>query len=873
MRLKDYQQEVVDDFRYYLAKLSTSRTDAEEVAEFLRAKGREMEPDDWCRKAWEQLGAQQRLPLVMDAQRKPLVPPWIARRDGLRTPIPNVCLKVPTGGGKTLIACAALELLHTEFLKRQTGLVLWVVPSDAIYQQTWAALANREHPYRQRLERASAGRVKLLEKTDVFTPADVENYLCVLLIMLQAGAVKADAQVRRKMFQDSGKFPAFFPEVDDSPANKALLTAIPNLDVNEIVEDEFRMGGLTVKQSLGNVFRIARPVIIIDEGHKAYSSTARDFLQGFNPPFMLELSATPNSGKERLSNVLVAISGAALQKEQMIKLPINLTNVSGADWKHTLTQAKAKLDELRRAAARVRGNENRYIRPILVARVERTGRDQLDGLALHAETVREFLVTQLGVKPDEVKVKSAELDELDRVELLSDTCPVRFIITKNALQEGWDCPFAYVLALLDATAARTAITQMVGRILRQPNAQWTTEPSINESYVFTYNQTVQEAVEQVRCGLQSEGMGDLIDFIRAGKQGAAGTMRRETIRRRENWRGRKIFLPRVLSKNPKGGWRIFDYDRDLLRRIDWGALRFSKRDEFAPNMGAALERTLVRVDTTLLSRKGAAAIADVQPEDMETQLELPVLVRLLLDVIPNPWQAARIVREALESLRTRDFSDEAIFVDRLSLMKLMHDDLREQVHAAAEEACRRLLVSGVVSFRLESNADEQLNWELAESLEIDVLDTDRLLYRENGSAIERCLMEKIYEKQLNGLECDLAWYLDSHEAVQWWHRVAMRQDWHLQGWKRNKVYPDFLVCLDQQTPGTLRFRVLETKGLHLKGNEDTAYKDRLFQLLTRYSARGVAVGELTLGLEPEQLRFELMLENDWRARLPEILTT
>ncbi len=107
--------------------------------------------------------------------------------------------------------------------KKQTGFVLWIVPSDAIYSQTWKAFANREHPYRQMLERASGGRVRLLEKGDSFTNQDVDEQLCVMLMMLQAGAVKKESKEARKMFQDSGKFPSFFPDVDDAIANKAFF--------------------------------------------------------------------------------------------------------------------------------------------------------------------------------------------------------------------------------------------------------------------------------------------------------------------------------------------------------------------------------------------------------------------------------------------------------------------------------------------------------------------------------------------------------------------------------------------------------------------------------------------------------------------------
>lgn len=874
MQLKDYQQTVLDDLRRYLNTLDAERTEAMEVVEFLRSKGKEAAPDDWCEKAWKKLTAEGVLPTVTGAGGVQVTPPWIGRRDPMGEPIPNVCLKVPTGGGKTLLAGGAIELIQTDFFRRQTGLVLWVVPSEAIYRQTLNALANREHPYRQRLERASAGRVLLKEKAETFTPQDIENYLCVMIVMLQAGAVKKDSKEKRKMFQDGGKFTTFFPEVDDSVAQKKLLAAMPNLDVNEMTDEDFRGGGLTVKQSLGNVLRLVRPLVIVDEGHKAYSVTARETLQGFNPRFMLELSATPNSGTERLSNVLVAVSGMALQKEQMIKLPINLANFSGADWRHTLGQAKAKLDDLQKVARRVQGNDNRHVRPILLARVERTGNDQRDGVHLHAEEVREYLVTQLGAKPEEVAVKSSDLNELDKVELLSETCPIRYIITKNALQEGWDCPFAYVLALLDATAARTAITQMVGRILRQPGARWMSEPAMNECYVFTYNQTVQDAVEQVRRGLQSEGMGDLGDYIRPGQEGAAGTVRRKTIHRREEWRGKKIFLPRVLSQHPQSGeWRPFDYERDLLSRIPWEELHSTQREEFIPDPDAALERSTVRVDTTALREKGKAMPAlEVQREEMDTQLEIPALVRLLLDVIPNPWQGARIVKETLAALRTRGFSEEAIFTDRLRLMKQMRDDLYEQIDTASEAVFREMLANEAITFRLESSGDEKLNWELAETIDIDVLDTDSLLYRENGTPLEKSLLECVYRKQLNGLEQNAAWYLDSAQAVRWWHRIAVRQDWHLQGWKRGRVYPDFLACLEQTGEGMLRFSVLETKGLHLKGSEDTLYKERLFELLTQHSQSAVSVGELRLGLQQQHLRFELLLENNWQDRIKSSLS-
>jgi len=801
-------------------------------------------------------------------------PQYVARKDGLDRPVPNICLKVPTGGGKTLLGTVAVERINTEYFKKQTGFVLWIVPSDAIYSQTWKAFANREHPYRQMLERASGGRVKLLEKSDSFTKQDVEEQLCVMLMMLQAGAVKKESKEARKMFQDSGKFPSFFPDVDDAIANKALFRQVPNLDATDLTEEGFRIGGLTVKQSLGNVLRLVRPLVLIDEGHKAYSNTAFETIAGYNPRFLLELSATPNSGKEYVSNVLVNVSGTALKDEQMIKLPINLDNQNRADWKHTLSVAQDKLEDLQKDAIKVHNNENRYIRPILLIRVERTGKEQRDKATIHSEDVREYLVEKLGAQPDEIKVKSAELDELGKEDLLSELSKVRYIITKDALREGWDCPFAYILAVLSKTTAVTALTQMIGRVLRQPGAKLTNIPSLNECYVFTFDQEVQAAVESVRRGLEEEGMGDLASQVRATGAGAVAASRRETIRRREEFAGLKVFLPRVLSRHyATGDWRQFDYDRDLLSRLDWSKFSYTNSSTYTPDDKETIQRTLTRVDVENLGNIDDEILkTQITEETVESELDVPALVRLLLDVIPNPWQGARILQETLAELRKRKIKEARIIANRLFLVKAMRDNLKEQVHKATEIEFRRMLQTNELCFRLESSNDPKLNWELAETLTLDVIDEDKALLRKNGEPLAKSIFKTVYQKQVNGLEKEMAWYLDGSKAVRWWHRIAAQSpDWHLQGWQRSKVYPDFLACLHDAGDGKIQFTVLETKGLHLKGNEDTAYKAKLFELLTAHSKSALSVGELKLGLQQQQMRFELLLENDWREKMQESL--
>ena len=203
MQLKEYQASALDAFVRWRDALATAQTQSETVLATLRQVGAAI-PDDipnYPKTAWQQLA---RTGGVAASAGE-----YVSRTDDAGRPIPHICFKVPTGGGKTLLAAAALERLN-----RQTGLTLWITPTRAIYEQTKAALKNKEHPYRQMLERASGGRVKLLEKDDLFTRADVANYLCVMLLMLPAANRQKGREFLR-MFRDSGRYPTLFPDSDD----------------------------------------------------------------------------------------------------------------------------------------------------------------------------------------------------------------------------------------------------------------------------------------------------------------------------------------------------------------------------------------------------------------------------------------------------------------------------------------------------------------------------------------------------------------------------------------------------------------------------------------------------------------------------------
>ena len=199
----------------------------------------------------------------------------------------------------------------------------------------------------------------------------------------------------------------------------------------------------------------------------------------------------------------------------------------------------------------------------MVIRVERTGGDQRDGKKIDALDAKDFLMKQLSVREDHIRIKTSEKDELGSEDLLDPLSPVRYIITKEALQEGWDCPFAYVLALLDKTSASTAMTQMVGRVLRQPHTKSTSVQSLNECYVYCFDQEVSKAVENVRKGLEEEGMTGLGEFVKASGDTVVRQMMSRNVmlvKRRKQFEGFKIFLPKVLHREGKG-WREIHYER------------------------------------------------------------------------------------------------------------------------------------------------------------------------------------------------------------------------------------------------------------------------------------------------------------------------
>ncbi len=862
MELKEFQSLVLEKLSEYLEALKREYQDESVLVRHYRQKGEKRLFTDFCKKAWEKMDEGGRLPVSKDKKGAPQKLPYLSKKDGSGHAIPNICLKVPTGGGKTLIGANAVERINYDFFTRNAGLILWIVPTEAIYRQTVKSFKDKSHPYRQVFERASGGRVKILEKASSFSLQDIQESLCVMLLMLQSANRETKESLR--IFQDSGSFIDFFPEPGDYQANSRLLAEIQNLDFKGDLSQTF--GGaanISITQSLGNALRIARPIIILDEGHRAYSDLARDTVSKLNPRFILELSATPNM-KEHRSNVLISVSGVKLKEEEMIKIPINISNSEKGDWKKTLCQAYERLLELDKAAQKYFKASDRYIRPIMLVQAERTGKDQRGGGFIHSEDAKEYLVRHLGARPDEVRIKSSGRNELKDEDLLSDMSPVRHIITNKALQEGWDCPFAYVLAILGKSQSRQALTQLIGRVLRQPYAKEIKQfPSLNESYVFCYNRAVQDVVEDIKKGLQKEGMGDAADHIKY----SAGSFRKETARRRRKKGFRdKIFLPRVLCKY-KGKWRKMIYEADILANIDCSKISYSKTEELTPAAIEALKTDTVTVG--LEDQHGRLTLPEVQrrvSESNDLPLDFVLMAQRLCNFIPNPVEAGRMLDEVLSSLKNKKISDKTIWLNRNFILNEIEKDIRAQMESLSERLFADKLKAGKICFKIFKDRID-LNWELGREIDFIVSSGDQLLRRRNNADLQLSLFDKTYEKHYNDFEKKAAWYLDESEALKWWHRMAAKKDYHLQGWQKRKVWPDFLACAVSGSKGS-KYIVLETKGDQLKGNDDTNYKEKLFRLLKRYHKEPVDAGALEIAApEEEKMVFKILMEKNWETDL------
>lgn len=388
--------------------------------------------------------------------------------------VPKVCVKVPTGGGKTFIGASAIDVL-SDALPSHDEVVVWLVPRREILVQTLRNFRNPEHFLRVRLDRDFAGLVEVLDKEDglrgrSFSAATVGNQLTLFVLSYDSFKNKDG---RRAYAENS---------------SLAGLTAYQQ-DVGTAVDVEGADDTALISALAGT-----NPIVIVDESHQAGSKLSLDMLRNLNPRFVLELTATPGKG----ANVIAQATARQLKAEEMVKLPVVVYR--RPDKRSTVADAVMLQRRLEDIAEQDEGRTGRYIRPIVLFQAERRGADDAETYAkLKAKLV------EGGIPEEQVAVRTGDVDEIGDADLMSRDCPIRFIITVEALAEGWDCPFAYVLATVANKSSQVSVEQIVGRVLRQPYAARAGARSLNIAYVLTSSADFDATLTQVVDGLNGVG--------------------------------------------------------------------------------------------------------------------------------------------------------------------------------------------------------------------------------------------------------------------------------------------------------------------------------------------------------------------------------
>lgn len=393
---------------------------------------------------------------------------------------PHVCVKVPTAGGKTFIAVNALHTLFDAFAIDRPKAVVWLVPWSNLLDQTVRNLSNPAHPYRQKLNSLFNHRVAVYQKKDLlqganFSPSVVQEQLSIFV--LSFGSLRATKKEDRKIFEENGALATFASQYNSS---------------DHLLAD-------TDQTALINVIRSLTPVVVVDESHNAESELSVEMLRNLNPSFVLDLTATPKKN----ANIVSFVSAIELKKEQMVKLPVIAYNHKDkSQVVESALNLQRQLEHLAKAEQKAGG---RYIRPIVLFQAEpRQAQPKIGDDNTTFEKLKQQLL-KLKIPEAQVKIKTADINELKDVDLMSPKCPVRYIITVNALKEGWDCPFAYILASLADRSSAVDIEQILGRVLRQPYVMRHQHDLLNVSYVLTASAKFNDTLQSIIRGLESAG--------------------------------------------------------------------------------------------------------------------------------------------------------------------------------------------------------------------------------------------------------------------------------------------------------------------------------------------------------------------------------
>jgi type III restriction enzyme len=397
--------------------------------------------------------------------------------DGLPT-VPYVCFRLPTGGGKTLLSAHTVKVAADAYLEREFPIVLWLVPTNTIRAQTLDTLKKPGNPNYEALSAAFDGRFRVFDIADFaqITPADLQTHTCVIVGTMQT--LRVSNTDGRKVYAHNENLEPHFSAVPQTAQGM------------ERIEEGDDKG--KIKLSFRNLLALNRPLVIVDEAHNNISALSFEVLQRVNAACVVEFTATPATD----SNVLHNVSATELKAEEMIKLPIRLTEHKS--WEDAVQDSILTRQRLHDLAVQ----DADYIRPIILFQAEEKGRE------VTKEVLLQHLMDQHGIARAKIAVVTGDQKELDGINLFARDCPIDFVITVEALKEGWDCSFAYVFCSAATVNSKKDVEQILGRVLRMPYAKRRKEPDLNRAYAHVSRASWPNAIKQLHDRLVDMGFED-----------------------------------------------------------------------------------------------------------------------------------------------------------------------------------------------------------------------------------------------------------------------------------------------------------------------------------------------------------------------------
>lgn len=447
MELKKYQREVLSDLSEYITYVRDENNLAKSYRHF-----------------WEKKG------VSIDIEGGYLRP-----YDNSVKGVPNVTVKVPTAGGKTFIACNALKTIFDKLPAEKPKVVAWFVPSDAILKQTYNKLSDPNDPYSQCLDSLFNGAVRVVDKESALngtgiSPAQISEQLTVFVLSVQSFASKS--KEGRRVYRENERL------VEYEKLYNSLTKRIEGADETSFIQ----------------VLSHLNPVVIIDESHNFEADLRVEMLNDINARFILCLTATPR----KKSNIVSFVDAIKLKKENMVKLPVIVYNHKSVN--DVISKSINLRNSLEYKAKEQEAQGGMYIRPIVLFQAQPKKDEDSETFS----RIKQKLV-ESGIPEKQIKIKTAQIDEIKNINLMSRSCPVRYIITINALKEGWDCPFAYILASLANKTSRVDVEQILGRILRLPYTHKNAPNLLNLAYVFTSSDNFNDTIQAIVKGLNKAG--------------------------------------------------------------------------------------------------------------------------------------------------------------------------------------------------------------------------------------------------------------------------------------------------------------------------------------------------------------------------------